>query len=85
MNIILLLGPFSVLLGLMAVGAFFWTLRAGQYEDIEGSAARILIDDADPDAPDDQGAAGDGHAPEGPPQQAAGDIEADSRALSARP
>lgn len=54
MNIIFLLAPFSVVLGLMAVGAFIWTLRAGQYEDIEGSAARILIDDADPDAPDDQ-------------------------------
>lgn len=54
MNIILLLAPFSVLLGLMAVGAFFWTLRAGQYDDIEGSAARILIDDADPEAPDGQ-------------------------------
>ncbi len=56
MNIIFLLAPFSVLLGLMAVGAFFWTLRAGQYEDIQGAAARILIDDADPDAPDDPGA-----------------------------
>lgn len=51
MNIIFLLAPFSVLLGLAAVGAFVWTLRSGQYEDIEGSAARILIDDLDPDAP----------------------------------
>ena len=49
MNVILLLAPFSVLLGLLAVGAFVWTLRAGQYDDIEGSAARILIDD-DPDS-----------------------------------
>jgi cbb3-type cytochrome oxidase maturation protein len=45
MNIIFLLAPFSVLLGLMAVGAFFWTLQSGQYEDIAGSAARILIDE----------------------------------------
>ena len=45
MNIIFLLAPFSVLLGLLAVGAFVWTLRSGQYEDIEGAAARILIDD----------------------------------------
>ena len=42
MNIIFLLAPFSVLLGLVAVGAFVWTLRAGQYDDIAGSAARIL-------------------------------------------
>lgn len=51
MNIIFLLAPFSVLLGLMAVGAFFWTLRSGQYEDIQGAAARILIDDVDPERP----------------------------------
>lgn len=51
MNIIFLLAPFSVLLGLIAVGAFLWTLRAGQYEDIEGSAARILIEDADSEGP----------------------------------
>ncbi len=56
MNIIFLLAPFSVFLGLMAVGAFVWTLRASQYEDIQGAAERILIDDDDhPDAP----AAGD--------------------------
>ncbi len=55
MNIILLLAPFSVALGLMAVGAFFWTLRSGQYEDIQGAAARILIDDKDPDFPSPDG------------------------------
>ncbi|HYD27036.1 cbb3-type cytochrome oxidase assembly protein CcoS [Brevundimonas sp.] len=55
MNIIFLLAPFSVLLGLIAVGAFLWTLRADQYEDIEGAAARILIDDTDAEGPDDQG------------------------------
>ncbi len=53
MNIIFLLAPFSVVLGLMAVGAFVWTLRASQYEDIQGAAERILIDDDDhPDAPE---------------------------------
>ncbi|WP_309627429.1 cbb3-type cytochrome oxidase assembly protein CcoS [Brevundimonas sp.] len=45
MNIILLLAPFSVLLGLAAVAAFVWTLRSGQYDDIEGAAVRILIED----------------------------------------
>lgn len=48
MTILLLLAPISVLLGLMAVGAFVWTLRAGQYDDIRGAAERILLDD---DAP----------------------------------
>ena len=44
MNILLLLAPFSVVLGLLAVAAFVWTLRAGQYDDIKGSAERILLD-----------------------------------------
>jgi cbb3-type cytochrome oxidase maturation protein len=51
MNILLFLGPFSVFLGLMAVGAFIWTLRASQYEDIQGAAERILIDDDDQPGP----------------------------------
>ncbi|WP_426027545.1 cbb3-type cytochrome oxidase assembly protein CcoS [Brevundimonas sp. TWP2-3-4b2] len=48
MNILLLLAPFSVVLGLIAVAAFVWTLRSGQYDDISGSAERILLDEADP-------------------------------------
>lgn len=45
MNIVLLLAPFSIALGLLAVGAFWWTLRANQYDDPMGDAARILIED----------------------------------------
>jgi len=45
MTIVLFLAPFSVALGLLAVAAFWWTLRAGQYEDPLGDAARILVDD----------------------------------------
>ena len=45
MNIVLFLAPFSLGLGLIAVGAFWWTLRDGQYEDPAGDAARILVDD----------------------------------------
>lgn len=47
MNILLLLAPFSVLLGLGAVAAFLWTLRSGQYDDMRGSAERILMDDSE--------------------------------------
>ncbi len=34
-------------IGMGAVGlvAFFWTVRAGQYEDLQGAAERILIED----------------------------------------
>lgn len=47
MTLIFFLAPFSLGLGLMALGAFWWTLRAGQYEDPAGDAARILVDDAE--------------------------------------
>lgn len=45
MNIVMFLAPFSLGLGLIAVAAFWWTLRDGQYEDPAGDAARILVDD----------------------------------------
>ena len=45
MDLLMFLAPFSLALGLIAVGAFWWTLRAGQYDDPAGDAARILIDD----------------------------------------
>lgn len=53
MNIIFLLAPFSLALGLLAVAAFLWTLRAGQYDDVRGAAARILLDDHDDAPPED--------------------------------
>ena len=45
MNIFMMLAPMSVFLGLLGVGAFWWTLKHGQYEDPAGDAARILVDD----------------------------------------
>lgn len=47
MNILVVLVPCSLLLGLGALAAFIWTLRSEQYDDMEGDAARILLDDQD--------------------------------------
>jgi len=44
MTIVYLLAPLSLLLALAGLTAFWWTLRAGQYEDPKGDAARILDD-----------------------------------------
>lgn len=44
---LLLLVPIALLLGLCGLAAFFWALRDGQFEDPDGAAARILIDEAD--------------------------------------
>ncbi len=50
MNIIFFLAPASLLLALIGLGAFWWSVRAGQYEDPAGDAARIL-DDRQEDGP----------------------------------
>ena len=44
-------------LGGLALAGFFWALRTGQYEDIEGSAQRILLDDKPPPRDEDSGPA----------------------------
>lgn len=41
----MLLAPLSLGLGLLALGAFWWSLKAGQYDDPVGDAERILVDD----------------------------------------
>lgn len=37
--------PVALLMGLVGLAAFFWSLRNGQFEDLDGAAARILLDD----------------------------------------
>jgi len=37
--------PIALLLGAAALGTFLWSLKSGQYEDLDGAAERILIDD----------------------------------------
>ena len=46
--------PAALFLGLLGLGAFMWALKAGQFEDLDGAAQRILDDD-DP-LPDDSSA-----------------------------
>ncbi|SLN46484.1 Cytochrome oxidase maturation protein cbb3-type [Roseivivax jejudonensis] len=51
MNVLVVLIPVSVGLGLAGLAAFVWTMRASQYDDPEGGGARILDDRFD-DSPD---------------------------------
>ena len=48
MNILIFLAPASVAIALVGLGAFWWTLRNGQYDDPLGDASRILVDDEGP-------------------------------------
>jgi cbb3-type cytochrome oxidase maturation protein len=52
----------AILLGAAGVLLFFWTLRSGQYEDLDGAAHRILIDDEDDDASAHRGLSRDDRA-----------------------
>jgi cbb3-type cytochrome oxidase maturation protein len=44
MNVILYLLGASLILGGGGLAIFLWSLRAGQYDDLEGAANRILFD-----------------------------------------
>jgi cbb3-type cytochrome oxidase maturation protein len=45
MTSIAILLPIALAMGLTGLGAFFWALKGGQFEDLEGAANRILIDE----------------------------------------
>jgi cbb3-type cytochrome oxidase maturation protein len=45
MSILIYLIPIALALGLIGLGAFVWSLKSGQYDDLDGAAQRILLDD----------------------------------------
>ncbi len=45
MNVLIYLVPLTLLLGLTGLAGFLWSLRSGQYDDLDGAAVRILPDD----------------------------------------
>lgn len=48
MDILVYLLPGALFLGLLALAAFSWALRSGQFEDLDGAAHRILLEDEPP-------------------------------------
>jgi len=44
--------PIALLMGTTALFVFLWSLREGQYSDLDGAAARILLDDEDRPIPE---------------------------------
>ena len=48
MEVIYWLIPAMIILGLVMVGILVWAVKSGQYDDLEGDANRILMDDDDP-------------------------------------
>lgn len=46
--------PIALALGAVGLGAFMWSLRSGQYEDLDGAAERILFENDDRPLPSNQ-------------------------------
>ena len=56
MEVLVILVPLALGLGLVGLLGFLWSLKSGQYDDLEGAAWRAIADDesvqdAQPDAP----------------------------------
>jgi cbb3-type cytochrome oxidase maturation protein len=56
-SVLVYLLPAALALGLIGLAAFLWSLKSGQYDDLDGAAERILFDDDDP--PHDDHSRGD--------------------------
>jgi cbb3-type cytochrome oxidase maturation protein len=54
MTALLFLIPLALLMAGAGLAACFWCLRSGQYDDLQGAAVRVLIEDDTDDVPDDR-------------------------------
>ena len=63
MTILFLLIPLGMVFLGVAIWAFLWAVRSGQFDDMEGPAHRILMDDDDPRIPGRTKAAEDDKTP----------------------
>lgn len=55
MQVLYLLIPIALIVMAVAVWALLWAVRSGQYDDLDGPAHRILMDDDDPRIPGRRG------------------------------
>ncbi|MGC2780579.1 MAG: cbb3-type cytochrome oxidase assembly protein CcoS [Bradyrhizobium sp.] len=51
MEVMIILVPLALALGLAGLVGFLWSLKSGQYEDLEGAAWRAIADDDQPPPP----------------------------------
>jgi cbb3-type cytochrome oxidase maturation protein len=48
MEVLVYLVPLALALGLLGLGGFLWSLKSGQYDDLDGAAWRAITDDDPP-------------------------------------
>jgi cbb3-type cytochrome oxidase maturation protein len=51
MEVMVFLVPLALALGLVGLLGFLWSLKNGQYDDLEGAAWRAISDDDEPPLP----------------------------------
>ena len=49
MSVIYIVLPLALVLGGIALGAFLWAVRQGQFEDLDTPAIRVVLDDVEKD------------------------------------
>jgi cbb3-type cytochrome oxidase maturation protein len=45
MEVLVFLVPLAIMLGAIGLAAFLWSLKSGQYDDLDGAAWRAIADD----------------------------------------
>jgi cbb3-type cytochrome oxidase maturation protein len=45
MEVLIYLVPMALALGFLGLAAFLWSLKSGQYDDLDGAAWRAIMDD----------------------------------------
>ena len=63
MSVLVLLISFSIMVALIFLGLFIWTVRSGQYDDTDSPAVRILFDDEPRDEKDEEKEKKEGEKP----------------------
>ena len=53
MSTLYLLIPLAAILVIIAAGLFIWSIKSGQFEDMEGPGFRVLMDDDEDMIPED--------------------------------
>ena len=51
MEVLVYLVPMALALGLLGLGGFLWSLKTGQYDDLDGAAWRAILDEDDVSPP----------------------------------
>ena len=52
MEVLIYLVPMALMLGLLGLGGFLWSLKSNQYDDLDGAAWRAIADEDSPPRPE---------------------------------